>query len=246
MPKVMSSSNPHFNGNSEFALSTVIHEVLIKKDIKEGRISLFDWTKCGLDEDITFGIEDLEDDIEHFYIMTIHPDGTFIIKEQENNLFEMNEYSDFYDIFETAKVSGETVKAVIRDTQGNINIIKDTGMITFPESEAIAVLLKDGDNRLRGKERREELLSSCLDIKMLKEESGCSYFVGTIGEGMRWSIPRAANIRHIEPYKDSKLLFENLLSLMNVTFVHNGQLTVLPFPFKYLREYVNNLKRAAE
>lgn len=32
--------------------------------------------------------------------------------------------------------------------------------------------------------------------------------------------------------------FEKLLPLMNVTFVHNGQLTIVPFPFKYLREYV--------
>ena len=52
------------------------------------------------------------------------------------------------------------------------------------------------------------------------------------------SINRAANIRKIEPFKDSILMFEKLLPLMNVTFVHNGQLTIIPFPFKYLREYV--------
>ncbi len=52
-------------------------------------------------------------------------------------------------------------------------------------------------------------------------------------------LPRAANIRKIEAYKDGALMFDELLGLMNVTFVHNGQLTVLPFPFKYLREYVN-------
>lgn len=64
------------------------------------------------------------------------------------------------------------------------------------------------------------------------------YLVGTIGEGMRWNIPRAANIRKIEGNSGAQVMFERLLPLMNVTFVHNGQLTVLPFPFKYLREYL--------
>jgi hypothetical protein len=68
------------------------------------------------------------------------------------------------------------------------------------------------------------------------------YFVGTVGEGMRPNINRAANIRRIEGYKDASIMFEKLLGTMNVTFVHNGQLTVLPFPFKYIREYVNGLK----
>ena len=98
-----------------------------------------------------------------------------------------------------------------------------------------------GDNKLRGKDRREELLSSCLDIKLYKEGVCQYYYVGTIGEGMRVNIQRAAVIRKIEGHNDSPIIFEQLLPLMGVTFVHNGQLTVIPFPFKYLREYVNAL-----
>lgn len=62
-----------------------------------------------------------------------------------------------------------------------------------------------------------------------------------IGEGMRTNVTQAANIRMIEPYKNSALRFEELLPLMNVTFVRNGQLTVVPFPFKYLREYIQSV-----
>ena len=36
-------------------------------------------------------------------------------------------------------------------------------------------------------------------------------------------------------------LFDALLPLMNVTFVRNGQLTVVPFPFMYLREHILSL-----
>lgn len=112
----------------------------------------------------------------------------------------------------------------------------------MPELTEIKTLLLNGDNKLCGKERREALLSSCLDIKMYEESDAKNYFVGTIGEGMRWNIHRAANISKVEGYNDAPIIFEKLLPLMNVTFVHNGQLTVVPFPFKYLREYIKQLK----
>ena len=81
------------------------------------------------------------------------------------------------------------------------------------------------------------MLSSILDIKLFTERGEQYYFVGTIGEGMRAKIETAANIRKITAYKNAPLMFDKLLPLMNVTFVHNGQLTVVPFPFKYIREY---------
>ena len=40
-----------FLGKSEFAVSTIVHELLIKKDILNGQISLFDWNKLGYTED---------------------------------------------------------------------------------------------------------------------------------------------------------------------------------------------------
>lgn len=231
-----------FADNAEFAISTVIHEVLIKNDLEVGRITLFDWKELGLKEDLSFGTETKFDEETKYFFMKVHPDGSFDIREQEFTLFEMNEYTDCVNIFEDAKTNGETVKGLIRDEQGRINIIKDTGIITLPEGKVIKELLASGDTKLRGKERREELLSSCLDIKTYMEDGKQFYYVGTIGEGMRWKIPRAANVRCIEGYQGAALMLDKLLPTMNVTFVHNGQLTVLPFPFKYLREYVKDLK----
>lgn len=230
-----------FSGHEEFAISTVIHEVLIKKDLSEGRITLFDWKKLGITEDISFGMEALIDDQNRYFFMNIHPDGTFAMKEQENNLFEMNEYSECVNIFEDARTKGEKVRGVIKKKDGNLNVIKDTGVFTVPEIEKIRKLLSEGDTKLRGKDKRDTLLSSCLDIKAYREDGKLFYFVGTIGEGMRWKIPIAANVRSIEGYNGAAIMFEKLLPTMNVTFVRNGQLTVLPFPFKYLREYIRNV-----
>lgn len=228
-----------FSECSEFAISTVIHEMLIKADLVKQKISLFDWNTLGLKDDIDFGIEVTDEQNTKYIFMTIHPDGTFNISEQTLNLFEANKYNQCVEIFENAKMNSEKVYGIIRDALGNINIIKDTGWFTIPEIYSIKAELANGNTKLRGKEKRNELLSSCLDIKMFNDGISEYYFVGTIGNGMRWIINRAANIRKIEPFEDSILMFEKLLPLMNVTFVHNGQLTIIPFPFKYLREHLN-------
>ena len=228
--------------DSKFAVSTVIHELLIKQDIADGKISLFHWETLGFKEDITFGIEKETGRGERYFFMTIHPDGGFEMSECEFDLFECNEYSDCIEIFVDAKIKGERVKGIIKTAKGEINVMKDTGLITLPEMAEIEQLLKAGDNKLRGKERKEALLSSCLDIKLFHETGAEYYFAGTIGEGMRPGIRTAANIRKIVGYKDAPVMFEKLLGLMNVTFVRNGQLTVLPFPFKYLREYAEGRK----
>lgn len=232
-----------FSDSSEFAIATVVHEIIIKKDIQERKISLFDWSKLGFAEPVSFGIETEIDEIKRYFFITVNPDGGFEIKEQESTLFEVDEYTEMVEIFEQGRTESESVKGVIRFADGSINVIKDAGIFTVPEIGDIAELLDNGDNKLRGRERREELLSSCLDIKMYEDDGRCYYFVGTIGEGMRQNIQRACVIRSVEGYVGAEVIFEQMLPMMNVTFVHNGQLTVLPFPFKYLREYIGKLKK---
>ena len=55
-------------------------------------------------------------------------------------------------------------------------------------------------------------------------------------------VKDAPNIRSIISYDNGKIRFLELLPLMKVFFVRHGQLTVLPFPFKYLREYMYSLQ----
>ena len=223
-----------FMGSADFALSTVIHELLIKNDICNGKITLFDWKKLGIKENIVFGIKIKDEDVNRYFFMEVKPDGSFAFKEQALNLFELNKYTECVNIFE----DNSSVCGIIKKANGNINFISDTELITIPEISDLNKELSDGNTRLRSKIKRDELLSSILDIKMFGDAAAKYYFVGTIGSGMRTKVVTAANIRKISPYKGSLLMFEELLPLMNVTFVHNGQLTVIPFPFKYLREYI--------
>ena len=91
---------------------------------------------------------------------------------------------------------------------------------------------------LRNEEKRSELLSSITDIKHFGDsDTEKYYFTGYIGAGMRDKINHACLIRKVSAVKSSKVFSEDLLPLMNVDFVSNGKLTVIPFPFKYLNEF---------
>ena len=222
-----------FLENADFAISTIIHELIIKSDIIHGKITLFDWSKLGIQENISFGLR-ADEDKNRYFFMDIKADGSFTFKEQILDLFEQNNYSECVNIF----VDNPAACGIIKRANGNINVISKTDMITIPEINQLNKELENNNTHLRGKAKREELLSSILDIKLYDSEMSKYYFVGAIGEGMRTKIITAANIRKITPYKNSPLMFDDLLPLMNVTFVRNGNLTVLPFPFKYLREYI--------
>lgn len=84
---------------------------------------------------------------------------------------------------------------------------------------------------------RYEIIDSQLDIHLLKQDDKLFYYAGIKGEGIQQQIARASTIREIEAHKNSEIIFEKLLPLMNVDFVKNGDLTVLPFPIKYLKEW---------
>lgn len=229
-----------YDGDSKFTAEAVIHELLIKEDIRNKKISLFNWNELDVAGDVSFGTKFTDDENEsRYFFMTVHSDGTFDIREEINDLFSQSCYASCMEIFDRAEVAKDDVKGIVMDAYGNINVIKDTGWITIPEIIEIKKELEAGNNKLRSKAKREDLLSSCLDIKSFRVDNTLYYFVGTIGEGMKYAIHNAANIRRIEPYNGAPEFFEKLLPLMNVSFVKNEQLTVMPFPFKYLREWVN-------
>jgi len=224
-----------FCNHIESAVTTVAHEVIIKDDINKGIISLYDWKSLEFNDTVSFGIKADGEDGEKYYFMDVRSDGTFVIKECVLDLFSSDIYNDMVKIF----CDNNDVEGVVRFADGDINIIKNTGLITLPELFKIKDELKSQNFISRGKESRDELLSAVLDIKLYNEEGVDYYFVGTVGSGMRSKIERASLIRKIEGYNGSKSRFESLLPLMNIVFVRNGQLTVYPFPFKYLNEYVS-------
>lgn len=234
----------NFKSAGVSALNTVIHEIIIKKDLIDKTISMFDWITMGLEEAVEFGTKYVDENEEqHFTFMKILPDGRFEISEQELDLFSYNEYYELMSIYDEAETAGEHIKGIIRFGENQINVIKDTGNYTLPMFELIKEEYITNGTISRSAEERGRLLASCLDIKAFESDNSIFYFAGLIGYGMNRSIPCAANIRTVEGYNGADNIFMKLLPLMAVDFVKNGQLTVVPFPFKYLNEFIKEKYR---
>lgn len=83
-----------------------------------------------------------------------------------------------------------------------------------------------------------------ININYIKEnDKEATYFVGDQREKVQDSYSTATHLRKIKAVGDSELIFKELLPTLDVDFVRTGQSTVLPFPFKYLREYKEQLEK---
>jgi len=101
------------------------------------------------------------------------------------------------------------------------------------------------DKKIFVKKVKEEVLKSyfrdksrheILKIHSFQENESNFYFVSIKRKGIQHIISRASIIREIVTYGKSEYVFDKLFLLMNVDLVKNRDLTVLPFPIKYLRE----------
>lgn len=92
----------------------------------------------------------------------------------------------------------------------------------------------------KAKEIKEELFSSNMDLYIIKTEEpqALYYYVGQKNQNLRSPIQFATPIRRIFPLKGSELFGDKLLFMMDVDFVRTSDRTVLPFPAKYIREFM--------
>ena len=130
---------------------------------------------------------------------------------------------------------GEINKIKFKETINNTiaknsNITKELREYLSKEYNIRMIFPKDRDNS-------EELFN--MNIKYFKEtETEAYYFVGQ-RDIKDYSFKDACHLRKIIAVNGSKLIFRELLPTMDVDFVRTGQSTVIPFPFKYIREYLN-------
>lgn len=221
----------------------VAEELIIKDDLRNGAISIVNWSEYKFKDNLIFGLEhDIQSKtggtISQFFFMAIKPDGRFEIRQLENDLFSSDEYHKYLKIFTSCEE--ETVKGIVKCGE-NINVIHETGLHTVPNIFGLKDELAKGNNKLKNKEARDNYLSALLDVKTFEKDKELYYYVGEMGVGINSTLS-GVPIRRIEKFEDSSLFFDKLLPLMGVTFVRNGQLTVVPFPFKYLREYITTMK----
>lgn len=238
----------------ESACIVVLNELLVKYDLianAKKSISLINWKSYNYKNEWKFchckeKAADPEKKIRerHYYLMTIKPNGLFEINEVTS---EQEDYRFYDEIFALNNMKAERHNkwdekyiGLIINSNREIDIIQETPYFMLPSIDDVDSAIKDGLID-RKKETLEKLFSACLDIYYKKNvDDSCEYYsVGQIGSGIQQpKVERSAHVRKVIPFQESKLFFRDVLDTMNVTFVRNGQLTVMPFPFKYLREWI--------
>lgn len=208
--------------------NTILKELLIKDDIiNKKSISLDNWASFGFSGDCYFGKE--KDGVHYF--MTVHNDGSFQFYHKSNDFSSfndsiLNKCSDYL----TDNKGKE--KTVIADSNGNVMAISRTQSFTLPSEEIFGL-----EQISRSKESREQYLSGVVDINLYNQDGKTFYSAGIQGYGMQTSIPKAAHLYQVEAI-EGKPFIEELLETMAVSFVKYKSFTVLPYPIKYLNEYI--------
>lgn len=211
------------------ALETVFKELLIKKDIlSNDYFSYDDWTKYNYQNDWIFISYEKKQDT--FYKMTISPNGTYSIRKIMKDIFNFEVYDKYLDYFDKNKES----QVLIADDLGNVNIIERTPIITLPMSELLKCEVVP-----KARSFMEEYYAGLCDVNYYKLDNMEYYNSGQDLAYLKYDISKASHLYKINCIDNSKSLIKELLNLMAVKFVRLNNITVLPYPIKYLREYIN-------
>lgn len=245
-----------FSFHSE-PLVVVINELITKNDLKNGNISIVDWEAFKFDAPLTFILQTSFEEKTECYAMEVEPSGKFEIFEIQ--LTDFGKYHKCLDIFNTKKGVNFDIEGMIFKND-NINIIKRTKLFPMPDIDKFdsqfqneKIFREKNNNKVpkgygfRAQKNKDLILDSLLDIKIFKENDYLYYSAGIISKEMKANIEKAPVIRKIEAEVESQLFVDgSILQLLNVLFVNNKKLTVYPFPFKYLREYINYKRKNEE
>ena len=105
--------------------------------------------------------------------------------------------------------------------------------------------IKRGENMYKN-------LNSFLGVKSMELDGKFKYFVGKKKEAVQLSLHHSCKIRDVIPWNEygecpnGKILFDEFAHMLTVEFVRNGQYTIVPFPIKYLREYIKFCEKDEE
>lgn len=223
------------NSDVESFVNTIVQELFIKKDLKNKKIQLFDWKKLNFEKDLVFGLNVGNSKDPKYLFMNVTRDGYISFSEEKLNVFNYNKFNIYENIVKMHK----NLEGLL-EIDDDILIIEKTKQFTIPDFLTIREELEKGRKYVKSKKYLDPVYSSSLNINSYKFEDAIYYFVGLLGNP-HYKFSKAISIRKVTSFKGKEINFERMLEMMNVLFVKNNELTVIPFPFKYLREYAKTI-----
>ena len=232
-------------GISDVIINVLAKELVIKDDLSKGVISLFDWRALELDHDLEFirGVHS-GDDNEYLTIciLTVHPDGTIEFKAMDS-MECMDEVSFLWE----SETRSSDPEYVMRDGIGNVCVVRKAPFLPVPDERVLRMSYgKTGSDGPKGNVVKTDGINSLIDLSISKLD-GTTYYISGYYRYARYETnQKAPRIRSMETTPGGEYLESLALQLMNVPFVRYNQLTVAPFPVKYLNEAIRSKGIAIE
>ena len=227
---------------SPAAVRACLFDLQVKRDLVFGRLDSISNEMIELILDWKFFIPLYYDEesktCTSVLSMQIFKDKSFVVKEYHYDL--MNEDNKLLNKIITFVnyIGFQKAQYLMADPFDNVSAIIDTRMYGVPDIFEIWNRLKQGDTSIRNKEARSKLLASITDINYFENENHQYYFVGLAGSGMQSKVVHAVHIHEIVSYPGDKTDVSPILELLQVVIVRNGLMSAMPFPIKYLKEYI--------
>jgi len=220
--------------------NVIIKELFIKHCNLVHEDILGKWGEKGYTEDYIFITRRKINDSFYCFKHVMKNDG-----KMESDLIRDND--PLFDvcgrIWPNPDWSSDVEQAIVKGK--NICTITNTKMFPIPDKEIMDEAMKhlgkgrgsgrDGKGP-RGRETVERTLYSTLDIKRLEYNGKLLYLCGYSSANII-NQEKGPNIRLVECIEGENF-FDEILHEMEVPFVRYGQITVLPYPFKYLSEFI--------
>ena len=218
-------------GGRQPLLCTLLKELVIKDDIiSRSKICLDEWKSREFTEDWVFGIEHAEPGKteKRYFFMKISPDGSLSFAEKKPFSILSEEYQACFNYLNQSKDRG---KVVVSDGKNAI-MISRTNRFPLPNPDIFLT------SSPKGNESKSNNFSGLCGINYYREEGTEFYNVGFVNvNDIQGVIPNASVIYKTTVFKGENFI-DRFLETMSVIFVKHNNFTVVPFPVKYLREYI--------
>ena len=120
-----------FDESKEVILKNIVKELLIKKDIENQRLSLFNWQQLAYANPWIFFIKESKNS-EKYFVMKIWPNGSF---EMSEFTYDYNQYAEI--------LSPNDVEGLIINQYDQINVIKKTDQYSLQAFPKIRKIYKE-------------------------------------------------------------------------------------------------------
>ncbi|WP_400219779.1 hypothetical protein [Methanomethylophilus alvi] len=248
------------------SLVVILSDLIIKDDVIHTKQTFFDWYKeCILDKEPVNTLDRKWRFYDRVRIENTDPEhrmeakfsdkmGCLELDTDGSMTYSLIEEYDVKDDFQLKLIWKQfnkdqgNIKGVLSDGE-NTYAFLSTDVRMIPEIDMIRQKLRDnekghvedesisltGDIRTRGS--YEMYLKACTDVRYSYVKSECYYFVGVRGDNIDTVLHWSAGLLRIKRLEGSEKVPEVVFDMMLAPFVRLNRFTIVPYPFKYLREF---------